>query len=116
MQLLRRSCLWVSLVEGPLAVLVLAVAIANTQGWGPFLFSGLAAVVNLPGLAVARRLNLFAPGGGGLFEDGGKRRGVELFGYQAGADPIAGWIVTFIIGTLCWVALVWSIQVANRRR
>jgi hypothetical protein len=113
-QLLRRSCWWVLLAEGPLAGVILASASGPSAiGWKLFPFIVLAVLVNYPGLALAQCLSLFAPSGG-LFEDGGKGHGVGLFGSQPGFDPTAGWIVVFAVGALCWVAVLWSLQIVFR--
>jgi len=109
MELLRQSCLYVGRVEACLAALVLTAAIlaqSRSIGWIFWGFTALVILVNFPGFALAHKLNLFLPAGGWL----GGPPGLDLFGTEnAGFRPVAGWIVIFVVGALCWVVLIWYI-------
>jgi hypothetical protein len=113
-QLLSWSCLWVALVEGLLAALVLMAAgeRRTPMGVGWLIFPIVLALVgNFPGYALAHSLNLFATLSPWY---NGSPPGVDLFNSYVGFHPFSGWIVVFVVGALCWVALVWSIQLAIR--
>jgi hypothetical protein len=83
-QLLRRSCLWVGLVECLLAVGV--VAALHSSDLGPVVL--LAGLVNFPGLLLTLQLGL--------------PPWTDITSSTV-ADPVGGWIF--------WVMIVWSILI-----
>src|ERR1700683_3539895 len=109
MELLRRSCLYVGRFEACCAALILMAAVfaqGRNIGWILMGFTALVLLVNLPGSFLAHKLNLFPPATGWP----GGPPGLDLFGTEnAGFGPFIGWIVIFVVGAFCWVAVIWYI-------
>ena len=91
MQLFKNSCCWILAIEGLFAGLTWE-AYHNSEvalNLLPFILIGL--MLNLPGSALAHGLGLLGNPGAN----------------SPSPHPVAGLIVSFVVGTLCWVALVW---------
>ena len=89
-ELLVRSCVWVGLFEGLLAVLVWTVD--DFKDWGAkALVILFAALMNLPGVVLAKALNLF----------------------DNDSHQVAGWILTLVVGALFWMAVMWTARMAR---
>ncbi len=93
-ELLRRACLWVALVEGPVGVLYAVGSQDSRVAFNLLPLYLLTLPVLLPGEALVRALDLV--GGGG-------------FNPPPDPHPVAGAIVGFGASALFWVALLWFI-------
>ena len=91
MKCFKRSFWCLLVVEGLCAVLWIVASNNSVVAFNLLPFVILSLLVNFPGWGLARGLGLFGPNG---FPD---------------PHPVAGAVVAFVVGTLCWVALLWSI-------
>jgi len=91
-QLLRRSCLWVGLIECLLAVVPVAAAYNSDVAYNLWPVILLAGLVNFPGLVLSFGLNF-----------------MSWAGPDPGPHPLAAWILIFAVGSVFWVIVVWFI-------
>ena len=98
LQLLRRSCLWVALVECLLAVVPVAASYSSDVAYNLWPVVLLAGLVNFPGLILALQLEL-----------------LRWSGADQDFHPVIGWIVIFAVGYAFWVGILWYILIKRTR-
>jgi hypothetical protein len=91
MKCFKRSCWCLFVVEGLCAALSIVASNNSVVAYNLFPFIMLSVLVNIPGWGLAHGLGLLGPNG------------------SLDPHPIAGAVVACVVGTLCWVALLWSI-------
>ena len=90
----KKACCWVLVIEAALVGLCWAAFQNSVFAFNFFPLVLLAQLLNLPGCILSRCLGLFGPGG---------------FNPPPDPHPVAGFITTFVVGTLFWILVFWNV-------